>query len=107
MDQGAGRCDQGRGVAVEAARRSEGLAFGEARGAVRALGGAEARSMDGRLFELAGDCESTSMSRILVIVREAGGFIEPLRKGGDILADGEVICGNEAIFDKFAGVIRG
>jgi len=43
----------------------------------------------------------------IVIVREAGGFIEPLRKGGDILADGEVICGNEAIFDKFTGVIRG
>ncbi|SLN67943.1 Inositol-1-monophosphatase [Roseovarius gaetbuli] len=47
------------------------------------------------------------MAAGIVIVREAGGFIEPLCKGGDILADGEVICGNEAIFDKFAGVIRG
>ncbi len=46
------------------------------------------------------------MAAGIVIVREAGGFIEPLRKGGDILADGEVICANEAIFDKFAGVIR-
>ena len=43
----------------------------------------------------------------VIIVREAGGFVEPLRPGGNILADGEVICGNEAIFDKFAGVIRG
>ncbi|EDM32730.1 inositol monophosphatase [Roseovarius sp. TM1035] len=43
----------------------------------------------------------------VIIVREAGGFVEPLRSGGNILADGEVICGNEAIFDKFAGVIRG
>ncbi|WP_417726966.1 inositol monophosphatase family protein [Roseovarius sp.] len=43
----------------------------------------------------------------VIIVREAGGFVEPLRPGGDILADGEVICANEAIFDKFAGVIRG
>ncbi|MDT8329254.1 MAG: inositol monophosphatase family protein [Roseovarius sp.] len=47
------------------------------------------------------------MAAGIVIVREAGGFIEPLRKGGDILAGGEVICANEAIFDKFAGVIRG
>ncbi|MGX0975001.1 myo-inositol-1(or 4)-monophosphatase [Roseovarius sp. MBR-51] len=43
----------------------------------------------------------------VIIVREAGGFVEPLRSGGNILADGEVICANEAIFDKFAGVIRG
>jgi myo-inositol-1(or 4)-monophosphatase len=43
----------------------------------------------------------------VIIVREAGGFVEPLRSDGNILADGEVICGNEAIFDKFAGVIRG
>lgn len=41
-----------------------------------------------------------------VIVREAGGLVEPLSKGGDILGDGEVICANEAIFDKFAGVVR-
>jgi myo-inositol-1(or 4)-monophosphatase len=43
----------------------------------------------------------------VIIVREAGGFVEPLRPGRDILGDGEVICANEAIFDKFAGVIRG
>lgn len=42
----------------------------------------------------------------IVIVREAGGLIEPLRAGGDILADGEVICANEAIFDRFAGTVR-
>lgn len=47
------------------------------------------------------------MAAGLVIVREAGGFVEPLREGGDILADGEVICGNEAIFPAFAKVIRG
>ena len=42
----------------------------------------------------------------LVIVREAGGFIEPLSKGGNILEDGEVICANQQVFDKFAGIIR-
>jgi myo-inositol-1(or 4)-monophosphatase len=43
----------------------------------------------------------------LVILREAGGFVEPIRPGGDILQDGEVICGNEAVFASFAKVIRG
>ncbi|SEM34154.1 myo-inositol-1(or 4)-monophosphatase [Roseovarius azorensis] len=47
------------------------------------------------------------MAAGVIILREAGGLVEPLVKGGDILADGAVICANEAIFDKFAGVIRG
>ena len=42
----------------------------------------------------------------VLILREAGGLVEPLRPGGDILADGEVICANEAIFDQLAGIIR-
>jgi myo-inositol-1(or 4)-monophosphatase len=43
----------------------------------------------------------------IVIVREAGGFIEPLDPAGNILEDGEVICSNEAIFNTFSKVIRG
>ena len=43
----------------------------------------------------------------LVIVREAGGFVEPIAEGGDILEDGEVIAANEAIFKQFAGTLRG
>lgn len=42
----------------------------------------------------------------VVIVREAGGFVQPLNEGGDILGDGAVICANEAVFDTFAGLIR-
>jgi len=42
----------------------------------------------------------------VVIVREAGGLIAPLEPSGDILEDGHVICANEAVFDKFAEVIR-
>jgi myo-inositol-1(or 4)-monophosphatase len=42
----------------------------------------------------------------IVIVREAGGIVEPLRIGDDIIADGQMICANEAIFDTFAKVIR-
>lgn len=42
----------------------------------------------------------------IIILREAGALAEPLTEGGDILSDGEVICANEAIFAKFAKVIR-
>ncbi|SFR45591.1 myo-inositol-1(or 4)-monophosphatase [Yoonia tamlensis] len=42
----------------------------------------------------------------LIIAREAGAMIEPIRADGDILADGEVICSNAPIFDSFAKVIR-
>ena len=46
------------------------------------------------------------MAAGLVILRESGALVEPLTAGGDILADGDVICANEVIFDKFAKVIR-
>ncbi len=43
----------------------------------------------------------------IVLVREAGGMVQPLNPAGNILEDGEVICGNEPIFNGFAKVIRG
>ncbi len=49
---------------------------------------------------------SWDMAAGVVIVREAGGLIEPLAKGGDILGDGDVLCANEPIFDKFSKIIR-
>jgi len=42
----------------------------------------------------------------IIIVREAGGLVEPLNAKGDILEDGEIICANEPIFSNFAKVIR-
>ncbi|WP_204113651.1 inositol monophosphatase family protein [Shimia biformata] len=42
----------------------------------------------------------------IILVQEAGGLIEPLREGGDIFGDGEVICSNEPIFSHFSKVIR-
>ncbi|MEL6620326.1 MAG: inositol monophosphatase family protein [Pseudomonadota bacterium] len=42
----------------------------------------------------------------LLIVREAGGLVEPLTAGGDILEDGEIICANEAMFDPLARIVR-
>ncbi|RMD48056.1 MAG: inositol monophosphatase [Alphaproteobacteria bacterium] len=47
------------------------------------------------------------MAAGLLLVREAGGLVEPIREGGDILEDGEVIAANPDIFERFAAVIRG
>ncbi|MCA0922202.1 inositol monophosphatase family protein [Pseudooceanicola nanhaiensis] len=41
----------------------------------------------------------------IVIVREAGGFVEGINPEHDPLA-GDLVCGNEAIFNNFAKVIR-
>ncbi len=42
----------------------------------------------------------------IIIVKEAGGFVQALNPEGNVLDDGEVICSNEPIFDQFAKVIR-
>jgi myo-inositol-1(or 4)-monophosphatase len=47
------------------------------------------------------------MAAGLLLVREAGGLIAPIRVDGDIMEDGEVIAANEPIFDSFAKVVRG
>jgi myo-inositol-1(or 4)-monophosphatase len=43
----------------------------------------------------------------IILVKEAGGFVQPIGPEGHILSDGNVICSNEPIFDSFAKVIRG
>ena len=42
----------------------------------------------------------------MIIVREAGGFVEPINPEGDVLGDGEIVCANEPIFPAFAKIIR-
>lgn len=42
----------------------------------------------------------------MLILREAGGFAEPIGEGRDILQDGEIVCANAEIFAPFAKVIR-
>jgi len=42
----------------------------------------------------------------ILLVREAGGFVQPIREGQDLLTHGHVIAGAEPIFDAFAGVVR-
>lgn len=43
----------------------------------------------------------------LIIVREAGGLVEAIKPGSDILESGEIVCSNEAIYSSFSKVVRG
>ncbi|MBA99218.1 MAG: inositol monophosphatase family protein [Sulfitobacter sp.] len=43
----------------------------------------------------------------MLIVREAGGMVEPLNPAGNVLEDGEIVCANEALFSGFAKIARG
>ncbi|WP_270728449.1 inositol monophosphatase family protein [Shimia sp. Alg240-R146] len=42
----------------------------------------------------------------MLIVKEAGGLVEPINPDADILEDGEILCANEPVFTQFAKVIR-
>ena len=42
----------------------------------------------------------------LLLVREAGGMVQPIRAGEDILATGSIICGNDGLFEPFCKAIR-
>ena len=42
----------------------------------------------------------------MIIVKEAGGLVEPMNPSGDVLEDGEIVCANEAIFTGFAKIVR-
>jgi len=42
----------------------------------------------------------------ILIVREAGGLVQPIRQGQDLLEGGQLIAAAEPIFDSFAAVIR-
>lgn len=46
------------------------------------------------------------MAAGLILVREAGGLVGPIREGHDPLVDGEVLVANAAIHDAFAKIIR-
>jgi myo-inositol-1(or 4)-monophosphatase len=42
----------------------------------------------------------------IVIVREAGGLVEPIREGQSVVEDGHVLAASAACFDPLAAVIR-
>jgi myo-inositol-1(or 4)-monophosphatase len=43
----------------------------------------------------------------VLLVKEAGGFVQPIREGDDILGKGALLAGNEGLFDQFSKAIRG
>lgn len=46
------------------------------------------------------------MAAGVLLVKEAGGFVQAIHPEDNPVESGEVICGNEALFDRFANVIR-
>ncbi|NNK79820.1 MAG: inositol monophosphatase [Litoreibacter sp.] len=42
----------------------------------------------------------------VLLVREAGGFVEPIRDGQNLLESGQLIAANPEIFDQFAKALR-
>lgn len=46
------------------------------------------------------------MAAGLLLVKEAGGFVGPVRVGDNPMEKGAVIAGNADLFDSFAGIIR-
>ncbi len=42
----------------------------------------------------------------IIIVKEAGGFVQAVNPDDTVLDSGTVLCSNEPIFDQFAKVIR-
>jgi myo-inositol-1(or 4)-monophosphatase len=51
--------------------------------------------------------KSWDLAAGVIIVKEAGGLVEPMNPAGDVLGDGEIVCSNDAIFTGFAKVVRG
>ena len=43
----------------------------------------------------------------LLIVREAGGFVQAIDPEANPLESGDILCASEGIFDKFAPIVRG
>jgi len=52
------------------------------------------------------DLNAWDIAAGILIVKEAGGFVESVRDSENPLTSGTVLCANSAIFDQFAKVIR-
>jgi len=52
------------------------------------------------------DLQPWDIAAGIILVREAGGLLEPLQEGGDIMESGSLICANEPMFAPLCKVIR-
>lgn len=53
------------------------------------------------------DLNAWDIAAGVIIVKEAGGFVEAMDPEADPVETGTVICGNGELFEKFAKVVRG
>ncbi|MCC5973928.1 MAG: inositol monophosphatase, partial [Rubellimicrobium sp.] len=53
------------------------------------------------------DINAWDIAAGMIIVTEAGGFVGPMRAGGDPLDGAGIIAANTEIFERFASIIRG
>ena len=42
----------------------------------------------------------------ILLVKEAGGFVESIRPDENPVESGSIVCGNPQLFDEFSGIIR-
>ena len=54
-----------------------------------------------------GELQPWAIAAGLLLVKEAGGMVGPVREGEDILGKGAVIAANEALFEPFCKTLRG
>jgi myo-inositol-1(or 4)-monophosphatase len=52
------------------------------------------------------DLKSWDIAAGLLLVRESGGFAEPIRLGDNILEEGAIIAANSEVFRQFAAIVR-
>ncbi|KIT16388.1 inositol monophosphatase family protein [Jannaschia aquimarina] len=52
------------------------------------------------------DLSAWDIAAGMLIVREAGGIVEPIREGQSLMEDGHILAASGAIFEPFAEVIR-
>ncbi|HRO15152.1 MAG TPA: inositol monophosphatase family protein [Paracoccus sp. (in: a-proteobacteria)] len=50
--------------------------------------------------------QSWDVAAGVLLVREAGGFVEPIRPGDNLVECGSIVAGNAQLFEPFAEVIR-
>jgi myo-inositol-1(or 4)-monophosphatase len=53
------------------------------------------------------ELKSWDIAAGILLVREAGGMVAPVREGDDILEKGALIVANDPLFEPFKKIIRG
>ena len=52
------------------------------------------------------DIKAWDVAAGILLVKEAGGFVETIRGEGPVVDAGNIVCANAALFPEFAGLVR-